>query len=438
MRFSLIAALLLSITASTAQADNLLDIYHLAQTKDPVLLQAQAKRDAAFEAINEVQAANLPQINLKGNANYRKTNKDDANTAFVAGGSISLQQSIWRHSNFIQTTIAEKSATGADLALNNTKQNLILRTATAYFGVLQARDVLEFAKANQEALLRQYNESNQRFKVGLIANTDVQEAKAAYDKSCADVIIAENDLENSYENLREITGTNHRKLSKLDIAKFATPGVTKDSAYWLKTAEENNISLQSKMVEKEIAKEKISLAQTGYEPTLDLIGSLGTDYVDYKENTPSKTDGSLTTGTIGVQLDIPLYSGGATNSAVKQAKLNYVAASEDLELTHRQVKTDLYNQYNNINAAIGTYKAYKQNVISAQSALEATEAGYQVGTRTIVDVLDATQRLYSAKSNLAGARYSYIMSWLKLRYTTGLLNEQDITSVNSGLEATAE
>jgi outer membrane protein len=438
MRLSIIGALLLSLTSTSAFADNLLDIYELAKTKDPVLLQAQAKRDSAFEAINQTQAANLPQLNLSGNAYYQKTNKDDLNTAFVAGGEISLHQAIWRHSNFVNTSIAEKIAASADLSLNDTKQTLILRTATAYFGVLEARDVLEFAKANQAALLRQYNESNQSFKVGLIANTDVQEAKAAYDQSCAAVIIAENALENSYENLREITGINHRKLSALDITKFSTPGVKKDSAYWLKTAEENNIALQSKMIEKAVSKDKISLAQTGHEPTLDLFGSVGTTYTDYKENNISKEDGSITAGTIGVELNLPLYSGGATSSAVEQAKLDYIAATESLELAHRQVKTDLYNQYNNINASIGTVKAYQQNVISAQSALEATEAGYQVGTRTIVDVLDATQKLYNAKSNLASARYTYIMSWLKLRYTTGLLNEEDVKKINEGLETEAK
>ena len=130
---------------------------------------------------------------------------------------------------------------------------------------------------------------------------------------------------------------------------------------------------------------------------------------------------------------MPLYSGGAVSSAVEQAKLNYVAASESLENTHRTVQTSLYNQYNNINASIGTVKAYTQTVVSAQSALDATEAGYDVGTRTIVDVLDATENLYNAKSNLASARYTYILSWLNLRYTSGLLSEEDIKAINSGL-----
>lgn len=433
MRLSFIAAIIFSTAAASSYADNLLDIYTLSQSRDPVILQSKAQRDSAYEAINQVDAAKLPQINLSGSAQYQKTNKDDLRTAFVAGGGISLQQSIWKHSNFINSSIAEKKATQQDLIYNDAKQNLILRTSTAYFGVLEAIDVLDYEKANQAALKRQLDESNQRFKVGLIANTDVQEAKAAYDQATAKVIVAENKLENSYENLRQITGLEHKKLDRLDISKFATPGIKKDSSFWLKKAEENNISLQAKMIEKEIAKENISLAQTGYEPTLDLIGGLNSEYTNYKENDASKVDGSLNTGSIGIQFNMPLYSGGATNSAVEQAKLNYIAASESLELSHRTVKTNLFNQYNNINASIGTVKAYQQSVVSAQSALEATEAGYQVGTRTIVDVLDATQRLYNAKSNLASARYTYIMSWLNLQYTTGLLSEEDIKKVNSGL-----
>jgi outer membrane protein len=187
------------------------------------------------------------------------------------------------------------------------------------------------------------------------------------------------------------------------------------------------------MIEKEIAKDQISLAQTGHEPTLDLYGQLGSEYTDYKENTIGKEDGTTNSGIVGLSFNMPLYSGGAVSSAVEQAKLNYVAASESLENTHRTVQTSLYNQYNNINASIGTVKAYTQTVVSAQSALDATEAGYDVGTRTIVDVLDATENLYNAKSNLASARYTYILSWLNLRYTSGLLSEEDIKAINSGL-----
>lgn len=433
MRLPLIAATLFTALASSAFADDLLQVYNLAQSRDPVILQSKAQRDSAYEAINQADANNLPQINLSGSANYTKTNHDDLSTAFVAGGSISLQQAIWHHSNFINSRIAEKTATAQDLSYNNDRQNLIIRVSDAYFGVLESLDKLEYAKANMAALKRQLDEAKQRFGVGLIANTDVQEAQAAYDQSSANVIIAENNVANSYESLRQITGIGHKSLSKLDIDSFSASNIDNAPEYWLKTAEENNLQLQAQEVNKEIAKEKIYLARTGHEPTVDLVGSLNSNYTNYKENDASRVDQTVNSGVIGVEFNMPLYSGGKVSSEVDQAKIDYIAASEALENTHRTVQTNVYSQYNNITSSTGTVRAYEQSVKSAESALEATEAGYQVGTRTIVDVLDATQNLYSAKSSLASARYNYIISWLNLRYTAGLLSEEDVQKINAGL-----
>ena len=204
MRFSaVISVAIASLMSGAVYADNLYDIYSLAQTKDPVILQIKANRDIAREAVNEVNAAKLPQISIQGDTHYIKTNKHDSGTAYVAGGNISLRQAIWHHENFINSSIAEKQATVMDLNYNYNLQNLILRTCTAYFNVLEAQDILEFKKANRDALKRRYDESNQKFAVGLIANTDVQEAKAAFDLATAQVIIAENNLANRYENLRQ-------------------------------------------------------------------------------------------------------------------------------------------------------------------------------------------------------------------------------------------
>ncbi|MGN1394823.1 MAG: TolC family outer membrane protein [Succinivibrionaceae bacterium] len=434
MRLPILATIFFASLTTNALADSLLDVYRLAQQKDPTLLQYKAKRDSAYASIDQADAANLPQINLKGSVNYTKSNKDDYTTSLVTGGSLSLQQSIWRHSNFIKSNIAEKTAVNADLLYNDAQQNLIIRTSKAYFGILKAADVLKYAKANKAALKKRYSETNQRYKVGLIANTDVQEAKAAYDSATAQVIIAENDLINSFEDLRRITGVEHKNLNHLDIEKFSTVKLSESSDSYLKTAEENNISLQAKMIEKEIARMNISLAQTGYEPTLDLLGSLNAQHTNYKEEELYKReDYSLNTASIGLELNIPLYSGGATSAEVEVAKNNFIAKSQELESIHRQVQSNLYSQYNNINAAIGTVKAYKQTVVSAKSALDATIAGYQVGTRTIVDVLDATQKYYNAESNLASARYDYIINRLNIKYTTGLLNEDDIILINNGL-----
>jgi outer membrane protein len=204
---------------------------------------------------------------------------------------------------------------------------------------------------------------------------------------------------------------------------------------WLKDAQEHSLTLNQLRISKDVARQQIDLAKAGHMPTLDLKLGANSNYTDYKKNTTSKEDGTLNEGTIGLQFNLPLYSGGATQSQVKQAQFNYVAASENLEKTYRSMQADLYKNYNNVFASIGTIKAYQQSVVSADSALTATQAGYQVGTRTIVDVLNATSKLYSAKQKLSDARYNYILSTLQLKQTAGTLSEQDLLDINQGLMA---
>ena len=417
----------------SASAENLLDIYQQAQVKDPQLLEAKAQRDAAFEKINEAQAANLPQINLSADLGYQKTNQDDYKTAGNAGATLGLTQSIYRRSNWINSDITEKLATQSDVNYNYEKQSLIVNTANAYFSVLSAKDALEYANANLEALKRQLDETQQRYTVGMTAITDVDEAKAAYDLASADVIVAENNLANSYEGLRQLTGTEHKQLDLLDTDRFTPVALTDSSDNWMKLAQDSNLQLHQQRIAKDIAKQQIDLAQTGHEPTLDLGANLGSEYTDYKNSGTGYDDGTLNTGSIGFKFNLPLYSGGAVDSRVKQAQFNYVSASEALEKNYRSIQADLYRSYNDVNGAIGSVRAYQQSVISAQSALTATRAGYEVGTRTVVDLLDATTKLYSAKQQLSSARYGYILKLLQLKQVAGNLQEQDLIDVNNGL-----
>ncbi len=417
----------------SASAENLLDIYQQAQVKDPQLLEAKAQRDAAFEKINEAQAANLPQINLSADLGYQKTNQDDIKTAGNAGATLGLTQSIYRRSNWINSDITEKLATQSDVNYNYEKQSLIVNTANAYFSVLSAKDALEYANANLEALKRQLDETQQRYTVGMTAITDVDEAKAAYDLASADVIVAENNLANSYEGLRQLTGTEHKQLDLLDTDRFTPVALTDSSDNWMKLAQDSNLQLHQQRIAKDIAKQQIDLAQTGHEPTLDLGANLGSEYTDYKNSGTGYDDGTLNTGSIGFKFNLPLYSGGAVDSRVKQAQFNYVSASEALEKNYRSIQADLYRSYNDVNGAIGSVRAYQQSVISAQSALTATRAGYEVGTRTVVDLLDATTKLYSAKQQLSSARYGYILKLLQLKQVAGNLQEQDLIDVNNGL-----
>lgn len=433
MKMRFLSALVIFGLSNAASAENLLDIYRQAQGKDPQLQQAKAQRDAAFEKINETDAANLPQINLGADANYLKTNQNDVKTAGSAGASIGLSQSLFRRSNWLNSDITAKQATQSDVNYNLEQQSLILRTANAYFAVLSAKDTLEYVKANQEALKRQLEETQQRYNVGMTAITDVHEAQAAYDLATADAITAENNLTNSYEGLRQLTGSEYKTLDVLDTQRFSPAALSDGSDVWMKRAEDGNLSLNLQRINKDIAKQQIDLAKTGHEPTVDLTASLGSTYTDYKNTGASYEDGTLNSANVGVQFNMPLYSGGAIDSRVKQAQFNFVAASESLEQTYRSVQADLYRGYNDVTAAIGSVNAYQQSVVSAESALTATRAGYEVGTRTIVDLLDATRNLYSAKQMLSAARYNFILKQLQLKQIAGTLQEQDLVDVNSGL-----
>ncbi|MGL4714476.1 MAG: outer membrane channel protein TolC [Aeromonas sp.] len=431
MKRTLLSVMVLLGVSAGAQAENLLDIYQQAQLKDPQLLQSKAVRDQAFEKINQSRAALLPQINLGAGLNYLQ-NQGDTQTGTTASGNLSLDQSIYRRSNWINLDLTEKSATQSDVAYNLEVQNLMLRSAQAYFNVLKAMDTLEFIKANKVAVERQLEQTQQRFEVGLTAITDVHEAEASRDQALADEINADNELANSYETLRELTGIDHRNLDVLNTERFSPQTTAFGSDKWLELAIDKNLQLHSARIGKDIAKEQIDLAKTGHEPTLDLGAGLSTSTSDYKNEIAGR-DSDNSQGNIGLTFKLPLYSGGATSSQVKQSQFNYVAASELLEKNFRSVQSTVRSSYNNVNASIGSVRAYSQSVVSADSALKATEAGYEVGTRTIVDVLDATRKLYDAKQKLSAARYNYILNILSLKQAAGVLEQQDLVEINQGL-----
>ena len=444
IKYGMLALALTSVLSAgsvSVQAEDLLDIYHEAYQRDPVVLQSKAMRDQAVAAIDEATASLLPQINLTGSLSANRINPAGSSATSYnnrnASGSIDLSQAIWRHSSWVNRDIATKSATRQELIYDDALQQLIIRVSNAYFSVLNAMDTLTFAKANQAALKRQLDEATRRFHVGLIAETDQLEAQATYDLATAQVITAENALTNSYEEIRKLIGRQVTKLNPLDEHRFSPLPVTKSIGQIVKAAEDNNLTLQSSIIARDIAKDQITLAQTGHEPTINLVGSWGVANNSYSIDSPQLTEGTSNQGTIGVNLSIPLYSGGAVSSQVEQAQHAYVAASEALELARRTMISDANNNYNNVQAAISSVIAYQQTEKSAQSALEATQAGYDVGTRTISDVLNATQQLYSAKQSLSAARFNYIISRLQLLYTQGELDFNDIESINKGLTRTS-
>lgn len=423
--------------SSSAFADTLAEVYDQAKQNDPQLLRSAAQRDAAFEAVTSSRSSLLPQINLNANYDINRGDKnDESNDNNQWNVGIGFSQELYQRSSWITLDTAEKSARQADSAYAAEQQALILRTATAYFDVLRAQDNLEFVRAEKAAVARQLEQTKQRFEVGLSAITDVHDAQAQYDGVLADEVLAENTLTNSYEGLREITGQEHSELSILDTDRFSASKSSESAAALVEQAEQKNLSLLAARISQDVAKDNISLASSGHLPSLTLDGNYGLGEQTNSSN--SALDYDADNLNIGLNLVVPLYSGGSTTSLTKQAEYNYVAASEDLEATYRSVVKDVRAFNNNISASIGALRAYEQSVVSAQSALEATEAGFDVGTRTIVDVLDSTRRLYDANKNLSDARYNYILSVLQLRQAVGTLSEQDIVDVNAGLKVASK
>lgn len=421
----------LGALSQTALADDLADIYQQAKQNDTQLLRAAADKDTAFEAINSSRSALLPQINLAANYSGSRVqgNNDfgfvEASNNSGFSGALKLNQSIYDRSNWVNLDIAEKVARQSDSIYASSQQDLILRVVNAYFEILRAMDDLEFVRAEKAAFARQLEQTKQRFDVGLSAITDVHDAQAQYDNVLADEILTENRLMNSYEELHEITGQQHQDIDVLDTARFSASAPQPTVTDLVKTAGNENLRLLTSRITQDIARDKISLAESGHLPTL----SFATDY-SYTELSSFNTDGTITAS---INLNLPVYTGGRITSEVKQAQFSYVSTSEELEGVYRGVVKDVREFYNNINASIGSLRAYQQSVISAQSALEATEAGFDVGTRIIVDVLQATRRLYDANRQLANARYDYILNQLQLKLAVGSLNEQDIIDINTGL-----
>lgn len=433
----------LALLSVQANAENLQTIYQLATKKDPQVLKAAATRDAAKAGIDVSKARLLPQINLSAGANKSFSDQFDNDTGGQYKGEttstnagISLRQSVFDWSRYENLSIAEKAALQGQTAYDAAVQTLIVRVSQSYFDVLTADDNLSFVVAEKRAIERQLEQTKQRFAVGLTAITDVHEAQAQYDIAVAQEISAQNALETAREFLREITGEYHAQLDSLNTSRFSTSQPTPNNPQdWVQTAQDNNLELKIRKLSLDIAEHNIQIAKSGHYPTVDLTAQTG-----FNNSTSENRDTGVgfnsprsDSSSVGLELVVPLYSGGGTVANEEVVRANYVEAAEDLELSHRSVIRQVRSNYNNVGALISSTKALEQAVISAESALKATEAGFEVGTRTIVDVLQSTRNLFDARRNLSKARYDYILSVLALKQAAGTLTEEDLFTVNRAL-----
>jgi len=435
---TLLIAIASAVTSANAQADDLLSVYQQALLNDTTVLKAQAQFNIVKENIEQARSALLPHINASASYSdgevetFSAPNSTITNEFTTLGYGANLNMQLYHHDSWLRLDIAEKSAHQSDLVYQVSKQDLIVRVTQAYFGLLSAKDDLEFAEAEKAAIARQLEQTKQRFSVGLTAITDVHEAQAQFDNAVTEEIRANNAIYTAEEAMRVLTNIYPRNVFLLNTDRFSTTTPNPNSADdWQKSAEAKNLDLIAAKVGIEVAQQTIDAARAGHYPTLDF----GANYnvTDDESNTPDIP--SLDSYSIGVTLNVPIYSGGATQSSVRQAQNNFVLASQDLMQTHRGVVRTTRNAYNTVIATISGIKAFEQSVLSAEKALEATEAGFEVGTRTIVDVLDSTRNLYNAKRNLSSTRYAYIQNVLLLKRAGGTITDEDITAINAGLMA---
>jgi len=467
----------LLLSSSTVWADNLLDIYNLAKDGDPTFLASEAGTKATSERINQSMASLLPQISARADYTKRDSTSTGLTTGIYTpdgptadnptgqsipiydpsssesdttskGYSISLNQEIYNHSTWLNLRQSEKRALQAKVNHEGSKQDLIVRVAEAYFNVLAAKDSVDFSKAETEAVSKELAQTKQRFEVGLIAQTEVHEAQSRFDTAVANQIAAQNGLDNTHELLQLITGQYHYDLLGLKAEIPLKNPQPENIKKWASQAESNNINIKASKIGLDIAKQSISISQSGHLPTLDLTASYSSS--DSDTVSPPFTNFDNSTGvsalitdysqnsqpensSVTINFNIPIYSGGRTNSQVKESQSLYLQAAHNLEAEHRRAVSQARGNYLGVVAAVSSVNALNQAVISSQSALEATQAGFEVGTRTIVDVLLQTKLLFDAKRQHARKRYDYIISTLKLKQATGLLTEADLAQVNQML-----
>jgi len=470
MKRAIAIALLSALAASTAGAADLLSVYKDALANDPQIREADALRKASREVRPQAWGALLPQITGSGAWTKGETDQtslqrlplvdpdtgESLGNALVPGTSkfkpdtrqwsFDLRQNVFSWTRWATLRAADAQVAQAEADYRTAEQALMQRAAQRYFAVLSAQDTLEAQQTAYEAFNRQLDQSNKRFEVGLIAITDVQDAKAARDQSAADVISAKRALATAEEQLREVTGQKYDRLSRPGATmplKSPQPEIEQE---WVETSLDQNPQLLSSRLAADIARENVRVAFGGHLPTIDIVGTYGNSK---GEGTASFTDnltGQLTpyldyptennTKTYGIQVTVPIFSGGVTQSRVREQQFRWIAAKERVTATSRATERAARDAYLGVISEMSRVEALRQGLESSQTSLKATEAGYEVGTRTSVDVLDSRRLLVQAQTNYSRSKYDYLQNVINLRLAAGNLDEQTLADLNTLLTET--
>jgi len=471
----LLVAAVAVLAAGQAQAEDLLEVYRPALANDPQIREADALRRAAREQRPQAWAQVLPQIT--GAASIQRDDeessgsfptltlsnpadptsplvlqvfpRDSKTKPDIDTWSLDLRQSIFSWENWVALRRAGHQVAQAEADYGVAQQDLMLRVAQRYFDVLGARDDLEAEQAALEAISRQLEQAEKRFEVGLIAITDVQDTRAARDNAAAAVIEAKRRLATAEELLREVTGAKYDQLAKPDANIPLKAPEPADEDRWVEASLNQNLRLISSRLGADIARENVRASYGGHLPSIELFATRSHLEVEadqtfapipergFAGGTAPATQEEDTT-TYGLRFSVPIFSGGLAQSRVRESQFRWIAARERFVRTSRETEREARDAYLGVISEIARVNALRQALESSQTALKATEAGYEVGTRTSVDVLDARRTLVAAQSNFARSRYSYIMNVLRLRAAAGTLNEETLAEVNAWLNATAQ
>jgi outer membrane protein len=428
----LIVLALFAIQLSAVHAAQDLDeIFELALASDPRYQEVRAVRDATLETRPQAIARLLPLVSAQAATgwNYlfnKKNTFQGAGTQkwWAHTASVALTQPVFNWRFWVQLSQSDNQIAQSEADYANALQDLTVRTIRAYLDVLVAQDTLEFAAAERKSLARQLEQAQQRFDVGLIAITDVLEAQSGFDRARSREIFAANEVDNAKEALREIIGDNPADLVPLKANIPLLKPDPLDIDEWSTVANNQNLGIIAAINQAEFARKTIEIQRSGHYPTIDLLA-------DYSFNDVGSLFGLRgNTGRVGVQLNVPIFEGGAVNSRTRQAQHDYVAARDNLHAVHRAVTRQVKDAYRTVLSTISQVESLRATVRSSVSSLEATSAGFEVGTRTAVDLVNEERNLFDARRNLSVARRDYIVNWVLLKEAASNVSHKSIETIN--------
>lgn len=443
------------MAAAPAHSADLWDIYQLALKNDPTFAQAQANYQAQVENKAIARAGYLPNLTFNASRQLDRSNGSyplgyDPNTntyitanlgtrSYNTSYSLQLTQPIFDWAAWKTLDQADASVAQAEANFQAAQQDLILRTATAYFNVLNARDTLAANQASKNALSKQLEQAREKYQVGMSAITDVQEAQAAYDQAVADEIGGQQQVITAEEQLRAIIGEAAGDLQEpVPDMPLRNPDPA-NAKQWVAQALKQNPTLLAAQAAADVASATIGIKRAGHLPRLDLTltHNKNTNSQVLEATPPLGQDSDTNGNTLMLNLTFPIFSGGGTMAQVTQAQRQYDAAVDQVKLVTRQTEQQARTAFLGVLTGISQVTALKQSVQSNQTSLNATETGMKVGTRTIVDVLTSRQNLLKAQTGFANSRYNYLKSVLQLKQAAGILAPDDLKKLNTLMQVTA-